>query len=225
MSRPDKEGLLSRWSRLKRASSETAASDDETALGDAPATPTDASASGDKLPVAGNASDPLPELPSLDELTPDSDFSAFMDPRVDDGVRRAALKTLFRGADFNVTDGLDVYAEDYTKLEKLTPAMVATLKYAQRTLFGKKDGRDEPDAVRHEAGCGKEDQNIDDRQGASALESTQQDVSPGPGISTCQGSNGDETAAVVNPEAEEHRAIGNAERSWKNRLPSSENND
>ncbi|UCH49152.1 MAG: DUF3306 domain-containing protein [Betaproteobacteria bacterium] len=80
-----------------------------------------------------------PDLPSIDELAPDSDFAAFMDPRVDDDVRRAALKTLFRDPDFNVTDGLDVYAEDYTKLEKLTPAMVAALRFAKRTLFGKAD--------------------------------------------------------------------------------------
>jgi hypothetical protein len=48
------------------------------------------------------------------------------------------LKTLFRSPGFNVTDGLDEYAGDYTKLETLTPAMVAALRHTQRTLFGKR---------------------------------------------------------------------------------------
>ena len=43
---------------------------------------------------------------------------------------------MFGDPHFNVTDGLDVYAEDYTKLESMTPAMVAGLKHTKRLLFG-----------------------------------------------------------------------------------------
>jgi len=142
MTRSSKEGLLSRWSRLKRSSTESAADDEQAGIRNTTTTVATPAVDGDEGP-ANDASEtqPLPELPPIDELTPDSDFQPFMDPRVEDGVRRAALKTLFRSADFNITDGLDVYAEDYSKLEKLTPAMVATLKYAQRTLLGQDDGK------------------------------------------------------------------------------------
>jgi hypothetical protein len=142
MTRSSKEGLLSRWSRLKRSSTESAADDEQAGVLSTTTTAATPAVDDDEGPASDAAEmQPLPELPPIDELTPDSDFQPFMDPRVEDGVRRAALKTLFRSADFNITDGLDVYAEDYSKLEKLTPAMVATLKYAQRTLLGQDDGK------------------------------------------------------------------------------------
>ncbi len=157
MPRSEKEGLLSRWSRLKRESS--TAGNESSELSNVPGTaaaPPDASAwdGGEASEDAGTQA--LPELPSLESLTPDSDFRAFMDPRVDDGVRRAALKTLFRSPGFNLSDGLDEYAGDYTKLETLTPAMVAALKHTQRTLFGKRDEpgdheSNDPDAVHPDA--------------------------------------------------------------------------
>jgi hypothetical protein len=131
MSKPEKEALLARWSRLKRESS---ASDIETeAAADGGADESEENRNDEER--SGDPSGQMPELPPLDSLTPESDYQGFMDPRVDDAVRRTALKTLFRSPGFNVVDGLDVYAEDYTKLGKLSPAFVATLKYAQRTLF------------------------------------------------------------------------------------------
>lgn len=140
MPRPEKEGLLTRWSRLKRES--TGKGDQRGKPSTTPAAaPTGVSAGEDVEAGEKAGTEALPELPSLESLTPDSDFEAFMDPRVEDGVRRAALKTLFRSPGFNITDGLDEYAGDYTKLETLTPAMVAALKHTQRTLFGKQAER------------------------------------------------------------------------------------
>ncbi len=142
MPRSEKEGLLSRWSRLKHASAaKGAAPGESTSASRAAAVKTDVSAKGNT--EENDATDALPDLPPLESLTPESDFQPFMDPRVADGVRRAALKTLFRSPAFNVTDGLDEYAGDYTKLETLTPAMVAALKHTRRTLFGHHDAPDE----------------------------------------------------------------------------------
>ena len=137
MPRSEKEGVLARWSRLKHESAaKGAAPGESTAASRAVAAKKDDSAKGN---AGGNdANDALPDLPPLESLTPDSDFQPFMDPRVADGVRRAALKTLFRNPAFNVTDGLDEYAGDYTKLETLTPAMVAALKHTRRTLLGER---------------------------------------------------------------------------------------
>jgi hypothetical protein len=145
MSGVAKEGLLARWSRLKResatenADASSAAAPDGAGARDADESAAQPATSEARLPGDKHNGDVAPELPSLEELGPDSDFRAFMDPSVDDDLRRAALKTLFRDPVFNVTDGLDVYAEDYTKLEKLTPAMVASLRFAQRNLFGEHD--------------------------------------------------------------------------------------
>jgi len=93
----NREPFLSRWSRRKRASADAA-----------PAP---------KLPA--QAEGPPPELPPIDSLTPESDFSAFMHKQVDEKLRRAALAKLFSDPAFNVVDGLDDYAEDYTQLETL----------------------------------------------------------------------------------------------------------
>jgi hypothetical protein len=139
MSRPHKEGVLSRWSRRKlgpaRIAAETVEPSQQTAESQAKGT---GDANEADTPERGNEA--LVELPSIDELGPDSDFQGFMNPQVDDSLRRAALKKLFSDPHFNVTDGLDVYAEDYTKLESLTPAMVAGLKHTRGILFGDNDG-------------------------------------------------------------------------------------
>ena len=139
-----KEAALSRWSRLKLESTgiatELEESAEQTAGGQESVTDetgrTDARRHGDEA---------LIELPSIDELGPESDFQGFMDPRVDDTLRRTALKKLFSDPLFNVTDGLDVYAEDYTKLESMTPAMVAGLKHARGLLFDDVDSDDQTD--------------------------------------------------------------------------------
>lgn len=77
-----------------------------------------------------------PELPPLESLNFDSDFGAFMHAKVDAGIRRAALKTLFRDPRFNVMDGLDVYIDDYSKEDPIPAAMLAGLQHARHALFG-----------------------------------------------------------------------------------------
>ncbi|MDX1375977.1 MAG: DUF3306 domain-containing protein [Burkholderiales bacterium] len=110
----DREPFMSRWSRLKRAAEQAA----------------------EPNPPAG-AEAPPPELPPIDSLTPESDFSVFMHRQVDEKLRRAALKKLFSDPAFNVVDGLDDYAEDYTQLESLAEGVGATLEHAKRTLLGR----------------------------------------------------------------------------------------
>ena len=106
----DKEAFLSRWSRLKE---ETKQQPPEKAVD----------------PRA-----PAPELPPLDKLTFDSDYRGFFHPKVDEGMRRAALKKLFTDPHFNVMDGLDTYIDDYSKTEPIPAAMLAGLKQAQNIL-------------------------------------------------------------------------------------------
>jgi hypothetical protein len=88
----------------------------------APAPPAEPRAAEAAVPAAESA-----PLPPVDSLTIDSDFSAFLHPKVDDGIRRQALKQLFRDPHFNVMDGLDVYIDDYSKSDPIAPEIVRRL--------------------------------------------------------------------------------------------------
>jgi hypothetical protein len=70
-------------------------------------------------------------LPSLESLTIDSDYSPFMQPGVDENVKRSALRKLLRHPRFNVMDGLDVYIDDYSLPSPIEPALVRTLMQAR----------------------------------------------------------------------------------------------
>lgn len=70
------------------------------------------------------------ELPVVDDLTLESDFSAFMQPEVDAETRRAAMKKLFMNDHYRTMDMLDVYVDDYSKPEVLPAAMLHKLEHA-----------------------------------------------------------------------------------------------
>ncbi|HUQ29248.1 MAG TPA: DUF3306 domain-containing protein [Usitatibacter sp.] len=72
------------------------------------------------------------ELPPLESLTPDSDFTAFMKPDVDPAMRREALKVLVRDPRFNVMDGLDVYIDDYSKPDPIPEEWLSQLNMMKR---------------------------------------------------------------------------------------------
>jgi hypothetical protein len=86
---------------------------------------------------------PVPDLPPVDELTPQSDFSAFMHPKVDADLRRAALRKLFSDPHFNVMDGLDTYVADYSQPDPLPPGMLAGLRQAQNILAWANETKEE----------------------------------------------------------------------------------
>ena len=102
----EKEPFLARWSRLKR---------------EAPAEKQDAS--------------PAPTIPPVENLTPESDFAAFMNPKVRDELRRLALRKLFSDPHFNVPDPFEPYSRDWTVGEPIPPELLATLNQARSVLF------------------------------------------------------------------------------------------
>jgi hypothetical protein len=122
------EGFLRRWSRVKIESREAP---------EAPAAP-----AATPAPAQPRAGDEPPELPPIEKLTLDSDFSGFFHPKVDEDLRRRALRKLFSDPHFNVMDGLDVYIDDYSKTEPIPAAMLASLKQAQRILEWAADNKD-----------------------------------------------------------------------------------
>jgi hypothetical protein len=133
---------LRRWSQRKL---ESARSDVRTPAQAAPP-PVDASAAA-QTPRAGTAHSALErtdstsvptqsanaDLPAIESLTIDSDFAPFFKPEVDESIKRAALKQLFRDPRFNIMDGLDTYIDDYTQPDPIPSAMLEDLM--QRRIF------------------------------------------------------------------------------------------
>jgi hypothetical protein len=125
------EEFLSRWSRLKQETREAA--------------PPPASAQS-AAPAEIEETSPR-ELPPIESLTKDSDYTVFFQPKIDEDVRRAALKKLFSDPHFNVMDGLDTYIGDYSKGESLPVEMLAQLRSAQKIF---KWARNEPEDMPEE---------------------------------------------------------------------------
>lgn len=69
------------------------------------------------------------DMPPLETLTVDSDYSGFFSPKVSDTLRKAALRKLFHSAQFNVIDELDDYAEDFTTFQSLGDIVTADMKH------------------------------------------------------------------------------------------------
>ncbi|MEY3640056.1 MAG: NAD(P)H-quinone oxidoreductase subunit chloroplastic [Pseudomonadota bacterium] len=73
----------------------------------------------------------LPTLADVEQLTPQSDFSAFMTQGVTPEVRNAAMKKLFTDPHYNVMDGLDIYIGDYNTPDPMPAGMLAKMVGAQ----------------------------------------------------------------------------------------------
>lgn len=103
----EKEDFLRRWSRLKR-----------------------------EVPAEKPAETPKPDLPPVEKLTSDSDFSGFMHPKVEDALRRVALKKLFAGdPHFNVPDPFEPFSGDWTLAAPIPDEMMKTLNQARTLLL------------------------------------------------------------------------------------------
>lgn len=132
---------LRRWSARKleaaRATPGPAVPIDAAPVDAAPAAPAPIVAqTSDGAPLAISADTPAaaPELPPVESLTFESDFTAFLQPSVAQSVRQQALKKLFTDPRFNVMDGLDVYIDDYSIPSPLEPELIEQLLHARFTL-------------------------------------------------------------------------------------------
>jgi hypothetical protein len=112
------EGFLDRWSRRKQAD-ELPASTAKEAM-EQQAVP---AVDEDLVQELTDA-----DMPPIDSLDGDSDFSVFMSPGVSDELRTEALHKLFHQPEFNVTDGLNDYDEDYTSFPGLGGIVTREMK-------------------------------------------------------------------------------------------------
>jgi len=70
------------------------------------------------------------DMPPLESLDQDSDFSGFLSAGVSEKLRKTALRKMFHGAKFNITDGMDDYAEDYSIWVPLGDVVTCDMKHA-----------------------------------------------------------------------------------------------
>jgi hypothetical protein len=129
----EQESFLARWSRRKLQPKETAAAPADAEV----RTPVDVAgaAATEAAHCDNGASVPVPELPpieSLDGLS--SEYQGFLNPRVDEAMRRSALRKLFSDPHFNVMDGLDTYVDDYSIPDPIPEAMLRQMHQA-KALF------------------------------------------------------------------------------------------
>jgi hypothetical protein len=129
----EKETFARRWSRLKHQSNEPAPKTDET---------------------------PRPALPPVEKLTAESDFSQFMHPKVEDALRRVALKKLFSDPHFNAADPFEPFSGDWTVAEPISEEMLATLNQAKQHLFS--DKKDENVEAKEEVASGEREKPADE---------------------------------------------------------------
>jgi hypothetical protein len=129
--------FLSRWSRRKseaRAAERTAAVPGKPEQSDAATAPASSAAvtsegTGDAANAGAPAKVELPDPETLRGL--ESEYRDFLRPEVDESLRRTALKKLFADPHFNVMDGLDVYIDDYSKPDPISPALLRTMNQAR----------------------------------------------------------------------------------------------
>ncbi|UCC15312.1 MAG: DUF3306 domain-containing protein [Gammaproteobacteria bacterium] len=123
------EDFLHRWSRRKIDAEQRA---DESELPAESVAPEPADVD-DVEPVTLTDED----MPPLDELDEDADYSGFLSSGVSEQLRKKALRKLFHGAKFNICDGMDDYAEDYTNFEPLGDVITADMKFEMEQAMKK----------------------------------------------------------------------------------------
>jgi hypothetical protein len=141
------ESLYGRWSRRKqRQRAGLPVSEPEPAAGaDSAPAPRSEPRVGEPPPEA------QPELtdddmPDLDTLGEDDDYSPFLSPGVSEKLRAKALRKLFMSSQFNVLDGLNDYDDDFTTFEPLGDIITSDMRHRMEMEAEKAKARAEEEA-------------------------------------------------------------------------------
>ncbi len=121
----EEEGFFGRWSKRKLRAKESRRETVEESSKSIPQG-TEANSSDDRHSIQEKSDADMPSLESLDE---NSDYSGFMSPKVSEALRQAALRKLFRLPKFNIRDGLDDYDEDFRQFEALGDIITADMRH------------------------------------------------------------------------------------------------
>jgi hypothetical protein len=188
----DQEGFLTRWSRRKTLSRQgeelpepvEEAGGEQQELSSAAqelAPIREDSSSEAAAEAAGVPEDAAPELPPLESLDENSDYSAFLGDGVPADVKQKALRKLFHSPKFNIRDGLDDYDWDFTNPEPLGDIITAEMRYRVERELERLAGLDE------------DEEREEDTSTVAAVDADETDET-------------DETDNEVDPEADDDRS-------------------
>jgi len=93
------------------------------------------------------------DMPDVDTLNADSDYSPFLSEGVSKELRNLALKKLFFSGKFALRDGLDDYDDDFTYFEPLGDTVTSDMKFHAR----RKERAREEELAREEMALREED--------------------------------------------------------------------
>ena len=124
----DLQKRLSRWSERKLAARRGTPKDEDDEVRPGDVQNIEAELKPEAVETSEAADEPMPELPPIDELTAESDYTAFFGAKVPEALKNAALRKLWRSDPvFANRDGLCDYDEDFNAL--LTPITQAQTGY------------------------------------------------------------------------------------------------
>lgn len=115
------------------------------------------------------------DMPAIESLDENSDFSAFMSSGVSDKLRNMALKKMFNAPVFNIRDGLDEYDEDYTYFEKLGDIVTCDMKHQVEMQEKRKAEEEAKAALEAESLEAEEIGEVDDGEGDESTENIDDD--------------------------------------------------
>ena len=118
--------FVSRWSRLKH---ETKQDTEDTAIEKIAAEKIVETGALDEQQKSSAKILTDEDMPDLEMMTADSDYTDFLSPGVSDELRKLALRKLFHSDVFNIRDGLDEYDGDYTRFEKLGDIVTSDMQH------------------------------------------------------------------------------------------------
>ena len=153
----EREGFLTRWSQRKAMAREGVdlpepeATPAHTSADDGPEIESDADSSDVPAAHPEDAPDEVLELPPIESLDDDSDYSPFLAAGVAPDKQREALRRLFHSPKFNVRDGLDDYDLDFTNPEPLGDIVTAEMRRRMQMELERLAGLDDEDEVAEEA--------------------------------------------------------------------------
>lgn len=131
---PEGEGFLNRWVKRKAEARDGILDPAEPSEATDPAElPEPTQASQGQVPAEAPGREP-PErsdddMPALDSLDQDSDYSPFLSRGVSPKLRQTALRQLFRQPKFNVETCLDDFQDDFLNFQPLGDIVTADMRH------------------------------------------------------------------------------------------------
>ena len=138
------DSLLHRWSKQKaQAREETSKPEAEEPVAESEVSESDEEEENQQTEEPDEI-----ELPDLDSLGDDSDYSMFMSSEVDENLKKLALRKLFKAPFFNVMDGLNDYDDDFTTFEALGDIVTSDMKFHQERKKAEQEEREREAAAK-----------------------------------------------------------------------------